>query len=257
LLDHTAFALYAVPVPSGASELHLTGGLPAGTAGAIALVGIAGNSQTRTVGILDADGRVTVSLADPGRFSRITAVVVNTDTSNTGRNTTLGEWRWSKDAQPYSLSATTGAVPVEPTPTPTATATPTATPTVTPTPTPTTRTSLVLSRSTTKIASAARTGFIALFARTNKAGRLSAKSTVDAATARRLKVGRRTTSTGTTRRTATAPSRLKLKVKLTRKSRAALKKQRSLTLRVKVRVTLVPADGTAAVTRTISILLRP
>jgi hypothetical protein len=144
---------------------------------------------------------------------------------------------------------------IEPTPTPTATATPTATPTVTPTPPP--RTSLVLSRSTTKIASAVRTGFIALFARTNKAGRLSAKSTVDAATARRLKVGRRTTSTGTARRTATAPSRLKLKVKLTKKSRAALKTQRTRALRVKVRVTLVPADGTAAVTRTISILLRP
>ena len=119
------------------------------------------------------------------------------------------------------------------------------------------RTSLVLSRSTTRIGSAARTGFIALFARTNKAGRLSAKSTVDAATAKRLKVGRRTTSTGTARRTATAPSRLKLKVKLTRKSRAALKTQRTRTLRVKIRVTLVPADGTAAVTRTISILLRP
>ena len=32
--------------------------------------------------LLDADGRVTVTLADPVRFARITAVVVNTDTSN-------------------------------------------------------------------------------------------------------------------------------------------------------------------------------
>src|SRR5215213_7863775 len=86
LVDHTAFAFYDVPVPSGASSLNLTGGLPAGTKGAIALVGIAGATQTRAVSLLDADGRVTVSLADPGQFSRITAVVVNTDTSNIGFN---------------------------------------------------------------------------------------------------------------------------------------------------------------------------
>ena len=76
---------------------------------------------------------------------------------------------------------------------------------------------------------------LALFARTNKAGRLTARATVDRATAKRLKVGRRTTSAGTGRRTATAPARVKINVKLTRKVRAALKRaDEARTLRIKV-----------------------
>ncbi len=254
-LDHTAFALYSVP-PTNAAELHLTGGLPAGTAGSIALVGLAGGNQTRVVGLLDADGGVTVTLPDPGRFSRITAVVTNTDITYSGFDGS--DWLWRKDAQHYSLTATTGAAPVTPTPTPTATASPipTATPTATPTPTPTPATSLRLARSTTKIRSAARTGRLALFARTNKAGRLRAKATVDARTARRVRMGRRTTSIGTGRRTALAPSRLKVKVKLTRKARAALRKHKKRTVRIKVRVTFVPDDGSGRVRRTILIRLR-
>jgi len=98
---------------------------------------------------------------------------------------------------------------------------------------------------------------LALFAATNKGGAMTARSSVDRATARRLKVGRRTTSTGTGRRTATAGGRYKIKVKLTRKARAALKRQKSRTVRIKVSVTLVPGDGTAAVRRAISLLLRP
>ena len=45
VVDHTAFALFDVPVPTGAADLHLTGGLPAGTAGAIALVGFDGDER--------------------------------------------------------------------------------------------------------------------------------------------------------------------------------------------------------------------
>ena len=299
-VDHTAYAIYTVPVSSsGSPDIHLVGSLhkPGSptVAGSIALVGrTAAGQVTKVLDDFDATGNAAVTLENATSFARVSAVLVNADTQATGF--AGDDWVWTNDDADASLTASQvnttpegrtvaesasspspgapptadcGVTTVEreppvtptPTPTPTATsspsATPTATPTVTPTPTPTPRTSLVLSRSTTRIASAARTGFIALFARTNKAGRLSAKSTVDATTAKRLNVGRRTTSTGTARRTATAPSRLKLKVRLTRKSRAALRKERSRTLRVKVRVTLVPADGTAAVTRTISILLRP
>ena len=103
----------------------------------------------------------------------------------------------------------------------------------------------------------ARTGVLALFARTNKAGRLTARSSVDATTARRLRLGGRTTATGIGRRTASSAGRFKVNVRLTRKARAALKRQTRRTLRVKVRMTLVPADGTSAVRRTISLLLRP
>jgi hypothetical protein len=98
---------------------------------------------------------------------------------------------------------------------------------------------------------------LALFARASKAGRLSAKASVDRTTARRLKVGRRTTSTGTGRRTATSAGRFKINVRLTRRARAALKREKRRTLRMKVRVTLVPTDGTSSVARAISLLLRP
>ena len=126
-----------------------------------------------------------------------------------------------------------------------------------PPPPPPPATSVRLTRNTTRIASAARKGVLSLFARTNKAGRLTARATVDTATAKRLKVGRRTTTAGTGRRTATAPARVKISVKLTRKVRAALRRETKRTLRIKVQVTFVPADGTRAVRRTLSILLRP
>jgi hypothetical protein len=114
-----------------------------------------------------------------------------------------------------------------------------------------------LSRNTSRIGSAARKGVLSLFARTNKAGRLTARATVDARTARRLRVGRRTTTAGTGRRTATAPARVKINVRLTRRLRAALKREKKRTLRIRVRVTFVPADGTRTVRRTLSVLLRP
>ena len=92
-----------------------------------------------------------------------------------------------------------------------------------------------------------RKGVLALFARTNKAGRLSARATVDSATAKLLRVGRRTTTAGTGSRTASAPARLKINVKLTHKLRAAIKRNRDRALKVKVGVAFTPADGTRAV----------
>jgi hypothetical protein len=256
-VDHTASVLLGVPA-TDASQLHLTGGLPAGVAGSIALVGFDAdsNSQTRVVRPLDADGRVTATLDGPARFERITAVVTNSDVSTT-RDwiPATRDWIWTRDDQSYSLAATTGAPPVEPTPTPSPTPTPT--PTVTPTPTPIPATSVRLSRSTTRIGSVVRTGVLAFFARSNKSGRLAAASSVDRTTARRLRVGRRTTSTGRGRRTLSAPGRFKVNVRLTRKARSALKRHRNRTVRIKVVATFVPADGTRAVRRTLSVLLRP
>ena len=102
-----------------------------------------------------------------------------------------------------------------------------------------------------------RTGRLALFARNNKSGRLAAGASVDRTTARRLGLGRRTTSIGTGRRTLSAPGRFKVNVRLTRKARAALKRHRRRSVEVKVVVTFAPADGTRAVRRTLSVLLRP
>jgi hypothetical protein len=233
---------------------------------------------------------------DPSRFDRLTAVVANADVRNTGFNQTADDWLWSRDAEPALLTLTTaspgagdapveetgapdptGAAPdpacgtttverepavvVEPsvTPPPAVTPSPTVSPIITPTPTvtPPPVTSVRLSRNTSRLSTVLRTGKLSLFARSNKAGRLSAKATVDKATAKRLKVGRRTTTAGTGRRTATAPSRLKVTVKLTPKLRAAIKRNRKRALKLKVAVTLVPVDGTAADRDTITLTLKP
>ena len=94
-----------------------------------------------------------------------------------------------------------------------------------------------------------------LLATLSKPGRITAAATVDRATARRLELGRKRT-VGSGRRTATRAATLKVNVKLTKKARKGLKRQKR-TLRINVRVRFVPADGTRAVTRTISLLLRP
>ena len=59
------------------------------------------------------------------------------------------------------------------------------------------------------------------------------------------------------RRTATAPARLRVSVKLTRKLRAALKRYPRRDTKIRVQVTFTPVDGTRAVVRTISIVLKP
>src|SRR5215217_2988146 len=263
-LDHTAFALYDVPTPASGT-LYLTGGLEPETAGSIALVGrTPAGTMTKMLGILDADGRVTVALTDAGQYNRITAVVTNADVSHDGWGGS--DWLWTKNEQVVTLTATTslptGASLAAPSPSFTPCTPVDAEPTPTPTPTPAAppppvRTSLGLSRSSTKLGPVARKGVLSFFARTNKAGRLTAKATVDRATASRLRVGRRTTTAGTGSRTATAPARLKVNVKLTRKLRAALKRHLKRAVRIEVRVTFVPADATGVVRRTITIKLRP
>ena len=268
-LDHTAFALYNVP-PTAAPRLYLTGGLPAGTAGSIALVGYAAGTMTRSLGVLDANGKVTVALDQPGRFERITAVVTNADTSagTFGAN----DWTWTKDNQAFTLTARDTA-PSEPaagplpsftpcppvTPGPQPTATPAAAPTTTPTPAPipvATATSVRLARSSTRLKTVARRGVLSFLATVNKAGRLTATATVDKATAKRLKIGRRAVRIGTGGRTASRAQTIKVNVRLSRKVRAALKRQKRA-LTVKVRTRFVPSGGGAAVTRTISLRLKP
>ena len=277
-LDHTGFALYDIAIPDGSvGRLDLAAAFPSGTAGYVALVGDDGSAVTREPEVLPSGGGTTVSLSNPSQFSRITAVLVNTDIQNTGYDFQCEDWNWARNNQtvnfglsahpagdpiaavpPIPAATTTDCSPnVAPTPTPTATPSVTATPTPTPTVTPPVATSIRLSRNSTRISSVLRKGVLSLFAQTNKAGRHSARATVDARTAKRLKVGRRTTTAGTGRRTATAPARLKINVKLSRKMRAALKRNRRRAVKLKVAVTFAPADGTPVVRRTITIKLKP
>jgi hypothetical protein len=274
----------------------LPAGTTSGPVGTIALVGIHGQNVTKVVARAGNDGNASVVLEDPSQFEQITAVVANADVSKAGFSSGDWQWSRDNQSVSISLTLAPGAtgspLPDEPmtptptaappglvcgatsveydpaatpTPTPTAsaTATPSPTPTVTPsvTPTPTVQpplaTSVRLSRSSTRIKSVLRKGVLALFAQANKAGRHAAKATVDTRTAKRLKVGRRTTTAGSGRRTATAPARMRINVKLSRKVRAALKRNRKRAVKVRVTVTFTPADGTRAVRRTITITLRP
>lgn len=103
-LPHTTFAIFDVPVPPpGTSKVRLTGTLPAGTVGAVALVGRSGpdpaaGTVTRNVSLIPGGGPGVVELADPGSFGRVTAVVINADVTRSGFDQTTGEWNYSRDA---------------------------------------------------------------------------------------------------------------------------------------------------------------
>lgn len=120
-LAHTTFALFDVPVPA-APSIRLTGTLPAGTNGAIALVGRTGpdpNGGTVTTSFapMPSGGSAVVTLDNPGQFGRITAVVANADPSRAGFDPVALDWVFTKDAtgvvlalaQPGPPLVTTGA----------------------------------------------------------------------------------------------------------------------------------------------------
>src|SRR3954447_24338252 len=72
----------------------------------------------------------------------------------------------------------------------------------------------------------ARKGVLPFRATVNGAGRLRVVATVDKATAKRLKVGRRKTTVGSATKTVSNAGRVTVKVKLTKKARKGLKRQR-------------------------------
>jgi hypothetical protein len=243
LLDHTTFALFPVAVPANAQRLDLTGTIADGTPGGIALIGYAGGQLTRAVGRLDTGGRTVVSLPDPGRFERVTAVVVNADYGDAGFDGSTGDWAWTGDGRETSLSATAVVpAPVVTTPPPVVT---------------TAAATLSLGSGTLpRLRALARNGGLPFRATVNGAGRLRVVATVDKATAKRLKVGRKKTTVGRATTTVTKAGRVTVKVKLTKKARTGLKRQRR-TLRIALRVTFTPASGAAPTTKKLSLLLRP
>lgn len=116
-LPHTTFAMFDVPVPPpGTLKVRLTGTLPDGTAGAVALVGRtgpdpAGGTVTRNVAAIPGGGVGFAELADPGSFGRITAVVINSDVTRSGFDQTTGEWTYSRDANNVSAAMEAPAPP--------------------------------------------------------------------------------------------------------------------------------------------------
>jgi hypothetical protein len=109
-LNHTTYALADVP-PIGASRIKLGILAPAGTAAAVALVARTGVSPGGNVTIalreLPKGGIGSVTLDNPSQFTRITAVLVNSDATIHGSTPQTGDWIYAKDNQPYYGRAST------------------------------------------------------------------------------------------------------------------------------------------------------
>jgi hypothetical protein len=106
LLNHTTFELLRVHAGGGRAVV-VKAMAPRGTAAALALVGrLGGERQGRTVTRLDfsrGGGKLRVRLADPGRYSRITAVVVNADAAASGFSARRLDWRYLTDRIPFEI----------------------------------------------------------------------------------------------------------------------------------------------------------
>jgi hypothetical protein len=106
-LDHTAYALVNVD-PRGQNRLTLGGTFRRGIAGSIALVGRTGDELggTATVAItrLPNGGPGKVTLDNAASFSRVTAVIVNADTKQSGYSQQVGDWIWLGDSEPITLA---------------------------------------------------------------------------------------------------------------------------------------------------------
>lgn len=116
-LDHTTFELINVTVPaSGVATLEATA--PAGTRSAIALVGrtgdATGGTATEVIQQLPSGGAGTVTLPNASSFARITAVIVNSDTSQSGFNSGQQDWNWTNDNQNFQNVRVTAVDPTGP-----------------------------------------------------------------------------------------------------------------------------------------------
>ena len=105
-MDHLTFGLWDV-APTNAPLLRLAAVFPEGTSGALALVGRSGAEQggevtTRLLELPDG-GAGGVTLESPGTFfdagGRVTAVLVNSDSTHRGYDNGARDWAWSRDGQ--------------------------------------------------------------------------------------------------------------------------------------------------------------
>jgi hypothetical protein len=106
-LNHTTFELLRVQAHGGrAVTVH--GIAPRGVTAGLALVGRIGSERhghaVTRLAYREDGGDLNVRLADPGRFSRITAVVINADTKASGFSARRLDWRYLTDRVPFTLS---------------------------------------------------------------------------------------------------------------------------------------------------------
>lgn len=99
-LDHATFALYDIPLSAG-PRITLAASVPPGVNGGAALVGRVGDEPSGSVVLgvqpLPQGGRATLTLDNPGTLTRITAVLVNADASQSGFDQQVGDWAWNAD----------------------------------------------------------------------------------------------------------------------------------------------------------------
>jgi hypothetical protein len=107
-LNHTTFQMLRVDDRSG-KAVSVSAAAPRGISSAIALVGRIGSERKgRVVSRMSykpGGGTMTVRLADPRRFSRITAVLVNADASAGPFSPRKLDWSYADDGTPFSVSA--------------------------------------------------------------------------------------------------------------------------------------------------------
>lgn len=107
-LNHTTFQLLRVHARSGRA-IEVTVLAPRGIAAGLALAGrVGGERRGRVVSKLRfkrGGGRLTVRLARPGSYRRITAVLINADTSAEGFSARRLDWTYLTDSAPFRVSA--------------------------------------------------------------------------------------------------------------------------------------------------------
>jgi hypothetical protein len=107
-LNHTTFQLLRVH-PQAGRAVVVDATAPNGYAAGVALVGRIGSERHgRVVSALtysEQGGPMTVRISRPGRFSRLTAVLVNADTSASGFSARRLDWAYLTESAPFRVSA--------------------------------------------------------------------------------------------------------------------------------------------------------
>jgi hypothetical protein len=110
-ISHTAYILLDVEPPTTLPQLTLAVNTPRGAHMAIGLVGRTGDevngASAQFLKLLPGGGPATVTIDNPGQYERLTAVVVNADTSETGYSQDVGDWLWRKDSQRINARVST------------------------------------------------------------------------------------------------------------------------------------------------------
>ncbi len=106
-LNHTTFTLLRVPASAG-QEVEVQVKVPAGVEAGLALVGRLGSERhgrtVKAIAYSRSGGTLTARLADPARYQRLTAVIVNADATVAGYSARRVDWRYAGEDVPFGIS---------------------------------------------------------------------------------------------------------------------------------------------------------